>query len=109
MCACNYLLLAIIIVYPLCMCVCVCVCKSLALVCVFLCVHVCVFSLSGGGIAELCSRNASAAAEMDRPDLVRAWSIAALVADSKFPVLSDPNSGVPWSQHPFSRQLIYSL
>lgn len=66
-------------------------------------------SLSGGSIAELCSRNASAAALLGRPNLVRVWSVAALVADSKLPVPSDPNSGIPWSQHPFSRQLIHSL
>ena len=66
-------------------------------------------SLSGSNIADLCSRNASATALLDRPDLVRAWSVAALVADSKLPVPSDPNSGTPWSQHPFSRQLIHSL
>ena len=68
-----------------------------------------VYSLSGAGIAELCSRNASAAAQLERSDLVRAWSAAALVADPRLPVPSDPTSGVPWSQHPFSRQLIHSL
>ena len=66
-------------------------------------------SLSGADISELCSRNASVAALLDRPDLVRAWSVTALVANSELPVPADPSFGDPWSQHPFSRQLIYSL
>lgn len=67
------------------------------------------YCLSGAEIAELCSRNASAAAAVNRPDLVRAWSVAGLVADSRLPVHFNPDSGIPWSQHPFSRLLISSL
>lgn len=58
---------------------------------------------------ELCTSNAGLAAQCGRMDLVQAWSTAALVADLDLPVPQDPDSGVPWPQHPFGRELIKSL
>ena len=53
--------------------------------------------------------NASVAMQCGRAELVQAWSAAALIADVGMWVPPDADTGVPWSQHPFGRQLIHSL
>ena len=60
-------------------------------------------------ITELCTSNATLAAQHGQIDLVQAWSTAALVADLDLPVPQDPDAGTPWPQHPFGRELIRSL
>ena len=53
--------------------------------------------------------NASVAVQYNRVDLVQAWSAVALIANTDVWVPPDADSGMPWSQHPFGRQLIHSL
>ena len=66
-------------------------------------------SLSGGSVEEICSQNASLAAQRGRADLVKAWSTAALVASEiGLTPPSNPTS-MPWPKHPFCRSLIKSL
>ena len=60
-------------------------------------------------IQDLCSVNASVAAAYDRRDLVHTWRTAALIADKKMGVPSEPDRGMPWAMHPFGRQLVHSL
>ncbi|XP_076318578.1 WD repeat domain 59 isoform X2 [Tachypleus tridentatus] len=63
----------------------------------------------GGDTESVCKKNASVAAEFGRKDLVQVWQLAALIASSELFPSSDPDDGVPWSQHPFGRQLLQSL
>lgn len=53
--------------------------------------------------------NASAASQFGRMDLVKVWSVAALVADIDIEVPPTPDDGIPWPEHPFGRELIHSL
>ena len=60
-------------------------------------------------IQDLCAVNASVAAAHDRHDLVHTWRTAALIADKRMGVPSEPDNGLPWAMHPFGRQLVHSL
>jgi len=68
------------------------------------------YSLQGGSIKEMCQYNAVVALSANRPDLVKAWSVAAVVANTDGPVPSGPDDeDCPWPMHPFARPLIHSL
>lgn len=67
------------------------------------------YSLTGSNLEQLCAENATVAAVHGRADLVQAWSTAALIADERIRMTPDPDSGMPWPQHPFGRGLIRSL
>lgn len=60
-------------------------------------------------LKELCTANASVAAQAGRMDLVQAWSAAMLVADLNMEAPLRAESQVPWPEHPFGRRLIHSL
>ena len=60
-------------------------------------------------LQELCTTNASVAAQAGRMDLVQAWSTAMLIADTSLRSPLEANSQVPWPEHPFGRRLIHSL
>ena len=64
--------------------------------------------LSGESISDVCRFNANAAKSVGRKDLVKTWSLLAMVMDVKV----DPGTNIdesPWAMHPFGRQLIESL
>ncbi|XP_076222881.1 WD repeat domain 59 isoform X2 [Nomia melanderi] len=65
-------------------------------------------------IPAMCQYNANVAAQLERPDLVQAWCLAALVISQ--PVSSvgqnscqSPDIDAPWPLHPFGQNLIHSL
>ncbi|KAK1120006.1 hypothetical protein K0M31_012736 [Melipona bicolor] len=64
-------------------------------------------------IPAMCQYNANVAASLERPDLVQAWCLAALVISQ--PVLNigqncqSPEIDAPWPLHPFGQNLIHSL
>ena len=60
-------------------------------------------------VQDVCELNASAAEAQGRTDLVQAWATAALIADVGMSIPESPWIGIPWSQHPFGRELIHSL
>jgi hypothetical protein len=64
----------------------------------------------------MCHYNANVAASLERPDLVQAWCLAALVISQ--PLTSSQNAqgsyqtseaDTSWSLHPFGQNLIHSL
>lgn len=68
------------------------------------------FSLEAGSIKEMCQYNAVVASSANRPDLVKAWSVTAVVAGTDVPVSKGPDDEeFPWPMHPFARPLIHSL
>lgn len=60
-------------------------------------------------LKELCTSNASVAAQYGRMDLVQAWSTALLIADLGMKSPDSADNGVPWPEHPFGKNLIHSL
>ncbi|XP_023248559.1 GATOR complex protein WDR59 isoform X2 [Copidosoma floridanum] len=64
-------------------------------------------------IPAMCQYNANVAANLERPDLVQAWSLAALVVSQHLtnthPSTQSSDVDVPWSLHPFGQKLIHSL
>ena len=68
------------------------------------------YSLEAGSIKEMCQYNAVVASSANRPDLVKAWSVTAVVAGTDGPVSKGPDDEeFPWPMHPFARPLIHSL
>lgn len=69
-------------------------------------------------IPAMCQYNANVAAALERPDLVQAWCLAALVisqpvanvgqnaCQSLLPII---DLDAPWPLHPFGKNLIHSL
>ena len=58
----------------------------------------------------MCQYNAVVASSANRPDLVKAWSVTAVVAGTDGPVSNGPDDEeCPWPTHPFARPLIHSL
>lgn len=62
----------------------------------------------------MCHYNANVAASLERPDLVQAWYLAALVISQptthSTPSISQPSDiEVTWPLHPFGQNLIHSL
>ncbi|XP_008215215.1 GATOR complex protein WDR59 isoform X1 [Nasonia vitripennis] len=67
-------------------------------------------------ISAMCQANANIAASLERPDLVQAWCLAALVisqpltnAQNAQGTYQSPDTDAPWSLHPFGQNLIHSL
>ncbi|XP_046619943.1 GATOR complex protein WDR59 isoform X1 [Neodiprion virginianus] len=61
-------------------------------------------------IPGMCQYNAGVAALLERPDLVQAWCLAALVISQPMPSnLSSNDIETPWPLHPFGQNLIHSL
>ncbi|XP_058792882.1 GATOR complex protein WDR59 isoform X2 [Phymastichus coffea] len=67
-------------------------------------------------IPAMCHYNANVAASLERPDLVQAWCLAALVISQ--PLTNSlnlqsnhqtPDIDAPWSLHPFGQNLIHSI
>jgi len=59
---------------------------------------------------EMCQYNAAMASSANRPDVVKAWSVAAVVASTDGPVSDGLDTEeCPWPMHPFARPLIHSL
>ena len=73
-----------------------------------LCVFI-YYSMNSSDLTELCTSNASVAAQHGRMDLVQAWSAALLIADLRMKPPLSADDGVPWPEHPFGRKLIHSL
>lgn len=59
-----------------------------------------------GDASSVCRYNAAVAQIVGRGDLVQAWRLAELVARSRNLVSEDD---LPWSLHPFGKQLVQSL
>lgn len=62
----------------------------------------------------MCHYNANVAASLERPDLVQAWCLAALVISQPLTQNSQsnhqtPDIDAPWSLHPFGQNLIHSM
>lgn len=61
----------------------------------------------------MCHSNANIAASLERPDLVQAWCLAALVISQPLTnsqvTYQTPDTDAPWSLHPFGQNLIHSL
>ena len=64
----------------------------------------------------MCHYNANVAASLERPDLVQAWCLAALVISQPLTNTQNtqgnyqsPDMDAPWSLHPFGQNLIHSL
>ena len=58
----------------------------------------------------MCQQNAAVALSAGRTDLVKTWSIAAMVANTSERVAASPDDDeAPWPIHPFARPLIQSL
>ncbi|XP_048509222.1 GATOR complex protein WDR59 isoform X4 [Athalia rosae] len=65
-------------------------------------------------IPGMCQYNAGVAATLERPDLVQAWCLAALVISQPLSSLfsnccHSSDIETPWPQHPFGQNLIHSL
>ena len=59
---------------------------------------------------EMCQYNAAVALSANRPDVVKAWSVAAVVASIEGPMSNGLDTEeCPWPMHPFARPLIHSL
>lgn len=68
------------------------------------------YSLQANSIKEMCQYNAVVASSANRPDVVKAWSVAAVVAATDGPLSGGPDDEeFPWPMHPFARPLIHSL
>eukprot|EP00794_Sanderia_malayensis_P018843 gene18843-20739_t len=64
--------------------------------------------IGGNDMNEICRVNANAAMMVGRADLVRAWSLVAMVMDKQLQA-NDNFDEAPWANHPFGRRLIQSL
>ncbi|XP_043285500.1 GATOR complex protein WDR59 isoform X2 [Venturia canescens] len=64
-------------------------------------------------IPAMCQYNANIAATLERPDLVQAWCLAALVISQPLSnanqICQVPDMDAPWPLHPFGQNLIHSL
>ncbi|KAJ8687709.1 hypothetical protein QAD02_023503 [Eretmocerus hayati] len=67
-------------------------------------------------IPAMCHHNADVAASLERPDLVQAWYLAALVISQPLTSVQNaqvtyqtPDIDASWSLHPFGQNLIHSL
>ncbi|XP_043265294.1 GATOR complex protein WDR59 isoform X1 [Colletes gigas] len=65
-------------------------------------------------IPAMCQYNANVAAQLERPDLVQAWCLAALVISQPVSNVGQnscqsPDIDAPWPLHPFGQNLIHSL
>ncbi|XP_017879158.1 GATOR complex protein WDR59 isoform X2 [Ceratina calcarata] len=65
-------------------------------------------------IPAMCQYNANVAASLERPDLVQAWCLAALVISQPVSNIghnscASPEIDAPWPLHPFGQNLIHSL
>ncbi|XP_050579579.1 GATOR complex protein WDR59 isoform X2 [Bombus affinis] len=65
-------------------------------------------------IPAMCQYNANVAASLERPDLVQAWCLAALVISQPVSNIGQnscqsPEIDAPWPLHPFGQNLIHSL
>ncbi|OAD54322.1 WD repeat-containing protein 59 [Eufriesea mexicana] len=65
-------------------------------------------------IPAMCQYNANIAASLERPDLVQAWCLAALVISQPVSNIGQnscqsPDIDAPWPLHPFGQNLIHSL
>ncbi|XP_076291004.1 WD repeat domain 59 isoform X3 [Lasioglossum baleicum] len=65
-------------------------------------------------IPAMCQYNANVAAQFERPDLVQAWCLAALVISQPVSNVGQnscqsPDIDAPWPLHPFGQNLIHSL
>ncbi|XP_076764679.1 WD repeat domain 59 isoform X1 [Xylocopa sonorina] len=65
-------------------------------------------------IPAMCQYNANVAASLERPDLVQAWCLAALVISQPISNIGQnscpsPDIDAPWPLHPFGQNLIHSL
>ncbi|XP_076671649.1 WD repeat domain 59 isoform X3 [Andrena cerasifolii] len=65
-------------------------------------------------IPAMCQYNANVAAQLERPDLVQAWCLAALVISQPVSNVGhnscqSPEIDAPWPLHPFGQNLIHSL
>ncbi|XP_065883255.1 GATOR2 complex protein WDR59-like [Dysidea avara] len=68
------------------------------------------YVLQAKNIEEMCQQNAAVALSAGRTDLVKTWSIAAMVANTSERVAASPDDDeAPWPIHPFARPLIQSL
>eukprot|EP00795_Rhopilema_esculentum_P001709 gene1709-16188_t len=72
--------------------------KSLAKECV----------INGPDVGEICRVNVNAAKLLGRADLVRTWSLVAMVME-KYLEPTDNIEERPWARHPFGKRLIESL
>ncbi|KAG7207480.1 hypothetical protein KM043_009113 [Ampulex compressa] len=65
-------------------------------------------------IPAMCQYNANVAATLERPDIVQAWCLAALVISQPLSNMGQsscqsPDIDAPWPLHPFGQNLIHSL
>ncbi|XP_033095696.1 GATOR complex protein WDR59-like [Anneissia japonica] len=67
------------------------------------------YVLMPSNIPLMCSKNAQAAREVGREDLVQLWSLASLSTDPTLIPDENVDCGIPWAAHPFGRKLIASL
>ena len=67
------------------------------------------YSINSSDLTDLCTSNASVAAQYGRLDLVQAWSAALLITDLGMKPPLSADDGVPWPEHPFGRKLVHSL
>jgi hypothetical protein len=42
-------------------------------------------------------------------DVLKLWSLVALMADKRLKPSDEPDDGAPWETHPFGRNLLQSL
>ncbi|XP_046999380.1 GATOR complex protein WDR59 isoform X1 [Schistocerca americana] len=67
------------------------------------------YILGSHDVPAVCQHNSSVAASVGRRDLVQTWSLAGLAATPAMVGPSEQEDDVPWSHHPFGRQLVESL
>ncbi|XP_035678671.1 GATOR complex protein WDR59-like isoform X2 [Branchiostoma floridae] len=67
------------------------------------------YILDPNNIPSMCTRNAAAANQVGRKDLVQVWSLAVLALSADLAPSSSPDLECPWAQHPFGRRLLQTL